>query len=61
MKIYRDIKLRAFAVCLKDHRFRIGIYSSNVANHLNPHDECNNITPRFSDISSVFNIGSPAC
>lgn len=38
-----DFKLPAFAGRLKDHRFRIGIYSLNVTNHLNPHDVFNNV------------------
>jgi hypothetical protein len=44
MKVYRDFKLPAFAGRLKDHRFRIGIYSLNVTNHLNPRDVYNNIS-----------------
>jgi hypothetical protein len=43
MKLYRDFKLPAFAGRIKDHRFRIGIYSLNLTNHLNPHDVYNNI------------------
>jgi len=43
MKVYRDFKLPAFAGRLRDHRFRIGIYSLNLTNHLNPHDVFNNI------------------
>ena len=44
MKLYRDFKLPAFAGRLKDRRFRIGIYSLNLTNHLNPHDVFNNVT-----------------
>jgi hypothetical protein len=49
MKIYRDFKLPGFAARrLKDHRFRIGLYSLNVTNHLNPRDVFNNIaSPDF--------------
>jgi hypothetical protein len=42
MKVYRDFKLPEFAGRLRDHRLRIGIYSLNVTNHLNPHDVYNN-------------------
>jgi hypothetical protein len=44
MKLYRDFKLPAFVGRIKDHRFRIGIYSLNLTNHLNPHDVFNNVT-----------------
>ena len=44
MKVYRDFRLPAFAGRLKDHRFRLGIYSLNTTNHQNPHDVFNNIT-----------------
>jgi hypothetical protein len=43
MKLYRDFKLPAFAGRIKDHRFRIGVYSLNLTNHLNPHDVFNNM------------------
>lgn len=43
MKLYRDFKLPRFAGRIKDHRFRIGIYSLNLTNHLNPHDVFNNV------------------
>lgn len=48
MKLYRDFKMPGFIGRLKDHRFRIGIYSLNLTNHLNPADVYNNVT------SSVF-------
>jgi len=33
---------------MRDHRLRIGIYSLNVTNHLNPHDVLSNInSPEF--------------
>ena len=44
MKVYRDFPLPAFAGRLRDHRFRIGVYSMNVTNHSNPHDVFNNVT-----------------
>ncbi len=48
MKIYRDFHLPTFVGRLKDHRFRIGVYSLNITNHLNPHDVFNNIaSPEF--------------
>jgi len=44
VKLYRDFKLPAFAGRIKDHRLRLGIYSLNLTNHLNPHDVYNNVT-----------------
>jgi hypothetical protein len=46
MKIYRDFRLPAFVGRMKDHRFRIGVYSLNLTNHLNPHDVFNNVASR---------------
>ena len=43
MKLFRDFNLPHFAGPLKDRRFRIGVYSLNLTNHLNPHDVFNNI------------------
>ena len=48
VKFYRDFNLPAFVGRFRDHRLRIGVYSLNVTNHLNPHDVFNNV------ISPVF-------
>jgi hypothetical protein len=48
MKVYKDFQLPAFVGRLRDHRLRIGVYSLNLTNHLNPHDVLNNIaSPDF--------------
>jgi hypothetical protein len=50
LKIYRDFQLPAFVGRLKNRRFRIGVYSLNVTNHLNPHDVFNNVaSPDFGE------------
>ena len=61
MKIYRDFKLPAFAGRLQDHRFRIGIYSLNVTNHLNPRDVYNKVASFVFGHFVGFNTGSTAC
>jgi hypothetical protein len=43
MKLFRDFNLTRFSGPLKDRRFRIGVYSLNLTNHLNPHDVVNNV------------------
>jgi hypothetical protein len=48
IKVYREFQLPFAPIGrMKNRKFRIGFYSINVTNHLNPRDVYNNVTSRY--------------